>query len=153
MDDSQLSALLERVELETIASGGTDWFLSEIVELGELGFSPRIILVVGGSYIAGRLVSAQQYFSALAASFEIVDVPENSILKTVISRMREHSINISRGEDEELGQARRYIHLSDARFVSIDGLTMPSNGVDLRIKLKSVDGFLFGRPQPSSDNF
>jgi hypothetical protein len=121
-----------------------DWFLAELVELAELGFSPPLTLTVGGSYISGKLISAQDYFEEISKIFKPKEGDSNSNLKSLHERFIEHA-KASERKDEYIGNVRRYIHLKDAKCHTTDGKAMPINGVLQRFKLTAVCGFSFGK--------
>lgn len=128
--------------------GKIDWFLSEMVEMAELGFTPHLVLTLSGAHVSGKLISAKQYFDSVARAFEQANIGNSETINTLVARFREHAAMTSRMETEDLGQTRRYIHLENARFHTTDGKTLPANGVNMRFKMLAVDGFSFGELKP-----
>lgn len=101
----------------------------DLVELIEGGDGPTsITLCVGGMLVSGEIISADEYHEATGFA-------------RVLEKLRQHEDS----EERMFLQARRFIHLKNARFFMGAHSGIPNNkGVLWRGRLSEVTGFNTG---------
>ena len=131
---------LDRAPTEPASISGTsgDPLLKRLVDLADLGFSPRLTLLSNGTIISGTLVSPSTYRTALAESIRGSDGLADAFgtLDSIVAA----AIDI---EDPVVTEAApwepepRFIHLSDVRLGGDPTQVAPF----LRIRLPAVSAF------------
>jgi len=138
----------------------SDWFLSELVELAQLGVPQWITLDVGAGHINGQIISGREYFEQLAKEWENVlegldpPAPDDSLFIAVPQRFRRHMENYL-GQDEEAApiglNPPSYIHLKNAQYFNQGVRPFPGGSMLWRGKISAVDGFSLGRLEARED--
>lgn len=115
-----------------------DPLLKRLVDLAQLGFSPRLTIVSNGMVINGTLVSATVYRSALASSLR-----QGAGLFATLDGLIAAAIDADEpgtsglGSTLNQGPEPRFIHLADVTGGLEDAPLAPF----LRLRLPAVSGF------------
>lgn len=116
-----------------------DPLLKQLVDLGNLGWQPELLLFSNGELIRGRLISAALFKAALAESIRRTggeQLPVDSVVATAIAQY-EPSLD---EEGHEVPEPR-FIHLADVRI----GDSEPFAPF-MRLRLPAVSGFWITGP-------
>ncbi|WP_027854685.1 hypothetical protein [Marinobacterium litorale] len=122
--------------------------ISDKTAADDFGFP--ITLFVDGTVLSGKAVSGATYFKKFADSYEqfFAGFGDKEAAKSFgdsyrIAGERHHPSHLGYRESDDPG----YIHLIDVSIVLGDGQLMAGSGMDIRLKLEEVDGFMVGRMQ------
>lgn len=111
-----------------------DPLLKQLVDLGNLGWQPELLLYSNGELIRGRLISAALFKAALAESIRRTggnQLPVDSVVATAITQY-----GPSLDEEGHEVPEPRFIHLADVRI----GESEPVAPF-MRLRLPAISGF------------
>ena len=130
-----------------------DPLLKRLVDLAQLGWQARLIVLSNGQYIEGTLVSSKAFRTALASEIRVgATTGSGAQLYETLDGMIAAAIDAEDPGPSELGAPSdipepRFIHLTDVLVGRSDATPLPF----LRLRLPAVSGFWVVRLTDDAD--
>lgn len=123
-----------------------DILLAILGSLAEAGVETGVTLLVGGKFITGNLISEKRYLDEvsdlLKGAVEDKKIPDD--IEKMFKKIFESSgMNKKLSQREALEKPIHFLHLNKVKIRENNELSDVNRGL-IRIKLHSVDGFIWG---------
>lgn len=155
----------EKEMLQTQIGRLPDWFLQFLVQLAnDSGVSTGVTLSVGGSLVAGQIISGKEYFVEIGKqtgrALGLPDEEGAKVYQNIIESVYEEPVDSEGKEAEEDGEEDGeeeeaetvFIHMKDVHvFLGPHRIPTDDEGVLWRGRLSEVAGFFLGIPTISQD--
>lgn len=119
-----------------------DQSLEELqVHAETVGFKLDLTIIVSGNLYSGTLCSAATFLDPIAERY--MGLPENTVGRSIETTMRDISRDYI--DRDTFENPYHFIHLEQAKLFMTFGKAVPTNGVNMRFRVSSIDGWFVGK--------